>query len=465
MITTATLPVQSRGALTSLMQHQLRCFSSSYTVWRWGAPASSGVTGGPTVGEVSKMPTKIPELSGVSSVEGLACGGEHSAVVSNGQVYTFGSNKYGQLARESASGTKGDVDDVAAVAEVEALTESQASKLVADVSCGAFHTMIRTKDGAVHSAGWGGSWFSGQGALGLGDKNNRDRFDAVQRLLELGERVEEVSCGTQHAMMRTKSDHIYTCGKGEFGILGLGDSSDQAEPQMLEYFQDMLGDAHIKKVSCGSNFSLILDTQGRLFVFGRNDYGQLGLGEESMGDMYSAERYPREIPCLKLEGTKIDDAVCGEHHIVAVASTGAVYENGIRGIKKLAAGAKVPPVMFRQFCRPNLMLGVWLHYSFLLTESGLVYSWGKKSSGCLGRNDGKTMVVPTLVPPKVFGNHRVVDIEGGKQRCLAVTSDDEYIALSEEEAEQIRETIVEPSGKSCQVVEYSKAEDERSQAA
>ncbi|KAF4689243.1 hypothetical protein FOZ60_001937 [Perkinsus olseni] len=463
MITTATLPVQSRGALTSLMQHQLRCFSSSYTVWRWGAPASSGVTGGPTVGEVSKMPTKIPELSGVSSVEGLACGGEHSAVVSNGQVYTFGSNKYGQLARESASGTKGDVDDVAAVAEVEALTESQASKLVADVSCGAYHTMIRTKDGAVHSAGWGGSWFSGQGALGLGDKNNRDRFDAVQRLLELGERVEEVSCGTQHAMMRTKSDHIYTCGKGEFGILGLGDSSDQAEPQMLEYFQDMLGDAHIKKVSCGSNFSLILDTQGRLFVFGRNDYGQLGLGEESMGDMYSAERYPREIPCLKLEGTKIDDAVCGEHHIVAVASTGAVYywgdrtwlephsvtvpsdyENGIRGIKKLAAGAK---------------------YSFLLTESGLVYSWGKKSSGCLGRDDGKTMVVPTLVPPKVFGNHRVVDIEGGKQRCLAVTSDDEYIALSEEEAEQIRETIVEPSGKSCQVVEYSKAEDERSQAA
>ncbi|KAF4715287.1 hypothetical protein FOZ63_023624, partial [Perkinsus olseni] len=117
------------------------------------------------------------------------------ALVSNGQVYTFGSNKYGQLARESASGTKGDVDDVAAVAEVEALTESQASKLVADVSCGAFHTMIRTKDGAVHSAGWGGSWFSGQGALGLGDKNNRDRFDAVQRLLELGERVEEVSCG------------------------------------------------------------------------------------------------------------------------------------------------------------------------------------------------------------------------------------------------------------------------------
>lgn len=88
---------------------------------------------------------------------------------------------------------------------------------------------------------------------------------------------------------------------------------------------------------------------------------------------YSAERYPREIPCLKvvkkalaamsfflewgnsvgvcqgivivvgrtwlmmllnrgeifclfsqLEGTKIVDAVCGEHHIVAVASTGAV---------------------------------------------------------------------------------------------------------------------------------------------
>mmetsp|Transcript_9911 Transcript_9911/g.9801 ORF Transcript_9911/g.9801 Transcript_9911/m.9801 type:complete len:91 (-) Transcript_9911:11-283(-) len=89
------------------------------------------------------------------------------ATVCEGKVYTFGSNKYGQLARDSASGKKGDVDDVAAIAEIEALTDSQASKLAADVSCGAYHTMVRTKDGAVHSAGWGGSWFSGQGALGL----------------------------------------------------------------------------------------------------------------------------------------------------------------------------------------------------------------------------------------------------------------------------------------------------------
>lgn len=46
----------------------------------------------------------------MSSVESLACGGEHSAVVCEGKVYTFGSNKYGQLARDSASGVV--VDEV-----------------------------------------------------------------------------------------------------------------------------------------------------------------------------------------------------------------------------------------------------------------------------------------------------------------------------------------------------------------
>lgn len=46
-----------------------------------------------------------------------------------------------------------------------------------------------------------------------------------------------------------------------------------------------VGDIVVVQISCGSNFSLILDDEGRLFVFGRNDYGQLGLGEESMGDM------------------------------------------------------------------------------------------------------------------------------------------------------------------------------------
>lgn len=38
--------------------------------------------------------------------------------------------------------------------------------------------------------------------------------------------------------------------------------------------------ARIQKIDAGENFSAAMSEQGELWVWGRNDYGQLGLGEE-----------------------------------------------------------------------------------------------------------------------------------------------------------------------------------------
>ena len=35
----------------------------------------------------------------------------------------------------------------------------------------------------------------------------------------------------------------------------------------------------------GRTFEKVLEKLGELWLWGRNDYGQLGLGEEAMGDM------------------------------------------------------------------------------------------------------------------------------------------------------------------------------------
>merc|ERR1719506_1431902 len=81
----------------------------------------------------------------------------------------------------------------------------------------------------------------------------------------------------------------------------------------------------IVKVGSGNNFSAALSSSGELWVWGRNDYGQLGLGEEAMGDMYSAERYPRLVRSLPVEGHRVVDFACGENHVVALTASGAIY--------------------------------------------------------------------------------------------------------------------------------------------
>lgn len=51
---------------------------------------------------------------------------------------------------------------------------------------------------------------------------------------------------------------------------------------------------------------------------------------QAMGDMYSAERFPRLVRSLPLEGHKIVDFACGEHHVVALAADGSLFEWGDR---------------------------------------------------------------------------------------------------------------------------------------
>ena len=56
----------------------------------------------------------------------------------------------------------------------------------------------------------------------------------------------------------------------------------------------------------------------------------MGIWLQAMGDMYSAERFPRLVRSLPLEGHKIVDFACGEHHVVALAADGSLFEWGDR---------------------------------------------------------------------------------------------------------------------------------------
>lgn len=62
----------------------------------------------------------------------------------------------------------------------------------------------------------------------------------------------------------------------------------------------------MEKVLCGGNFTIIMDNQNRLYSFGDNRYGQLGitgLNNINLG-------HPAGINTLK----KVKDFSCGEEH-------------------------------------------------------------------------------------------------------------------------------------------------------
>lgn len=375
-------------------------------LWRWGTHEHE-------VPEASRRPLHVEEFQDPTAI---ACGAEHSAFVVGGRLHTYGSNGYQQLGREFPTGRPAPV-------AVEA--EDGHRPAVLQVALGAYHSAVVSEGGALWTWGWGGSFWGGAGALGHGTSDSCSEPELVRRFVEEGVEVAQVACGTQHTLALSSSGRLYSTGRGKFGRLGRGEMQDETEFEEVEYFSQSNDSilnptdfTTVAKVDAGDNFSAAMSSHGELWVWGRNDYGQIGLGADSMTNKYSGSRYPRLIRSLPLEGHQVVDFECGLHHVVALTQAGAIYEWGNRQVweatpvslpKRYAAGIK-------DVVRVVAGDGV----SFALTAHGELYAWGPKDTGCLA--EGLLGAAePQLVAAETFDGQPVVDIASSHGRFLAIT--------------------------------------------
>ena len=71
------------------------------------------------------------------------------------------------------------------------------------------------------------------------------------------------------------NNSVYVFGHNDYGQLGLGHNNHINKPTLL------MQDPTIKSICCGYSHSMILKENGELFVFGGNSYGQLGFGHNN----------------------------------------------------------------------------------------------------------------------------------------------------------------------------------------
>ena len=68
---------------------------------------------------------------------------------------------------------------------------------------------------------------------------------------------------------------IFSWGRGEDGQLGLGDTSDQSTPVLVENLRKV----RVREVACGSGHTIVLTREGQVLTWGRGDDGRLGHGD------------------------------------------------------------------------------------------------------------------------------------------------------------------------------------------
>eukprot|EP01124_Arcella_intermedia_P006400 TRINITY_DN13765_c0_g1_i1.p1 TRINITY_DN13765_c0_g1~~TRINITY_DN13765_c0_g1_i1.p1 ORF type:complete len:404 (+),score=58.38 TRINITY_DN13765_c0_g1_i1:50-1213(+) len=195
--------------------------------------------------------TKINGVNG--NIIHIACGFYHSmALMSDGGVYSWGWNLYGQLGigNSESQNLPTPITDI--------------PTKVIQIHCGAYFSMALTKEGSLYS--WG---YSGNGELGVGtvtDQLTPKRVIGISNIVQF-------SCGSISVMALSKEGDVYGWGDNKHGQLGIQDKGSHLLPIRIYSFP-----ANIDQISCGGYHTMVLLRDGSLYCLGNNLYGQLGNG-------------------------------------------------------------------------------------------------------------------------------------------------------------------------------------------
>lgn len=80
--------------------------------------------------------------------------------------------------------------------------------------------------------------------------------------------------------MKEKGE-IYTWGRGEYGLLGNGSNSGSLLPiknELIEMYIKEDPENSIVKIDCADEYTGALTKGGEIYVWGKNNQGQLGIG-------------------------------------------------------------------------------------------------------------------------------------------------------------------------------------------
>ncbi|XP_061336383.1 ultraviolet-B receptor UVR8-like isoform X1 [Gastrolobium bilobum] len=174
---------------------------------------------------------------------------------------------------------------------------------VKGIACGGRHSAVITDAGAVLAFGWGL-----YGQCGQGSTDDELSPTCVSSLL--GIRIEGVAAGLWHTVCLSADGDVYAFGGNQFGQLGTG--ADQAEtlPRLLD--SPSLENMNAKSISCGARHTALITENGKVFCWGWNKYGQLGLGDV----------VDRNIPSeVTMEGCVAKNVACGWWHTLLLAES------------------------------------------------------------------------------------------------------------------------------------------------
>ncbi|KAJ8605836.1 hypothetical protein CTAYLR_000611 [Chrysophaeum taylorii] len=254
-----------------------------------------------------------------------------------------------------------------------------------------------------------------------------------------GERDEVVAMagGSRYSLFCCYDGKVYGYGENDKGQLGVGDTRVREKPTAAIFGADaaLFSDrVVVRAVACGSEHSAALSTSGGCYAWGDNSHGQLGLGDTK--NRAKPERVKN------LDRVFAASVGCGTFHSMVAgreAEEWVVYAWG-RGLNG-ALGIEGPPEKKNELVPVEVgsLRGLETeqiscgHFHSAVIANGALYTCGLSDSGQLGRDGVPSCSFGRVSLPKrtrlLSHEPRAVRVACGGQHTLVLSSTREIFAF------------------------------------
>jgi alpha-tubulin suppressor-like RCC1 family protein len=355
--------------------------SNMPTLWTWGI-GSSGQLGDNLTATARSTSSPGTVFAGASNWKTVDANYHIAGIRQNGSLWTWGSNINGELGigstvSRSSPGT----------------TAGTNLTIWTKVSTGVRYTAAIQSNGSLWT--WG---LNTGGQLGSGSTTSRQSPVTTIGAPALGanDTWQQIAAGDTHMLAIKTDGNLYSWGTSASGALGASGTLSRSSPVSVAVSLSAVANNIWNFVAAGTNFSVGITSDGRLWTWGLNTNFQLG-------DTTSTNK---SSPITTAGGgTNWKLASCGYSHTVAVKTDGSVWTWGKNDFGQLAFGASNA-----SRSSPDTVTGAGLNWIRIhaggnssggIKSDGSLWTWGANLSGECGdgnTSNSKTSPAQTAIP-------------------------------------------------------------------
>jgi alpha-tubulin suppressor-like RCC1 family protein len=232
-------------------------------------------------------------------------------------------------------------------------------------------------------------------------------------------RIQQMACAKNNSMVLLSDGSVWVTGNNTYGQMGNGTMQDRSG-----WFSVMPSGSDVVQVVAGGYHALALKADGSVWATGHNEQGQMGDGTMTNKKTWT---------CVLAAGTDIIQVAAGTFYSLALKSDGSVWATGHNEQGQLGDGTTTGHSNWKSVIPARVVqVAASFGHSLALKSDGSLWATGQNEWGQLG--NGKTTKKSTWISVMSSG---VTQVAVGEYHSLALKSDGAVWAVGNNQAGQI----------------------------